>query len=56
MRQKHQQKNENLKKIEKLKQKVKQGGGVVRERIIEKPAQQPQPQPEKPKKVEEESW
>jgi len=30
--------------------------GVVRERIIERPAQQPQPQPEKPKKVEEESW
>ena len=26
------------------------------ERIIERPAQQPQAQPEKPKKVEEESW
>ena len=44
------QKQENKQKTEN-----NNGGGVVRERIIERPAQQPT-QPEKPKKVEEESW
>ena len=48
----------NVQQNQENKQKTENntGGGVVRERIIEKPAQQPQPQPEKPKKVEEESW
>ena len=46
----------NVQQNQENKQKVENGGGVVRERIIERPAQQPQTQPEKPKKVEEESW
>lgn len=47
----------NVQQNQDNKQKVENGnGGVVRERIIERPAQQPQTQPEKPKKVEEESW
>ena len=47
----------NVQQNQENKQKVDNGnGGVVRERIIERPAQQPQTQPEKPKKVEEESW
>ena len=48
----------NVQQNQENKQKTENnnGGGVVRERIIERPAQQPQPQPEKPKKVEEESW
>jgi hypothetical protein len=46
----------NVQQNQENKQKVENGGGVVRERIIERPAQQPQSQPEKPKKVEEESW
>ena len=50
--------NLNVQQNQENKQKTENnnGGGVVRERIIERPAQQPQPQPEKPKKVEEESW
>ena len=47
--------NLNVQKNQENKQKVENGGGV-RERIIERPAQQPTQQPEKPKKVEEESW
>ena len=46
----------NVQQNQENKQKVENGGGVFRERIIERPAQQPQTQPEKPKKVEEESW
>lgn len=47
----------NVQQNQDNKQKVENGnGGVVRERIIERPTQQPQTQPEKPKKVEEESW
>ena len=46
----------NVQQNQENKQKVENGGGVVRERIIERPAQRPQSQPEKPKKVEEESW
>lgn len=48
----------NVQQNQENKQKTENnnGGGVVRERIIERPTQQPQPQPEKPKKVEEESW
>jgi hypothetical protein len=47
----------NVQQNQENKQKVENGGGtVIRERVIEKPAQQPQVQPEKPKKVEEESW
>ena len=45
----------NVQQNQENKQKVDNGGGVVRERIIERPAE-PQAQPEKPKKVEEESW
>ncbi len=50
--------NLNVQQNQENKQKTENnnGGGVVRERIIERPAQQPQAQPEKPKKVEEESW
>ena len=50
--------NLNVQQNQENKQKTENnnGGGVVRERIIERPAQQPQVQPEKPKKVEEESW
>jgi flagellar basal body-associated protein FliL len=50
--------NLNVQQNQENKQKTENnnGGGVVRERIIERPAQQPQSQPEKPKKVEEESW
>ena len=50
--------NLNVQQNQENKQKTENnnGGGVVRERIIERPAQQPQTQPEKPKKVEEESW
>jgi len=49
--------NLNVQQNQENKQKTENNnGGVVRERIIERPAQQPQPQPEKPKKVEEESW
>jgi hypothetical protein len=48
--------NLNVQQNQENKQKVENGGGVVRERIIERPAQQPAQQPEKPKKVEEESW
>jgi hypothetical protein len=50
--------NLNVQQNQENKQKTENnnGGGVVRERIIERPAQQPQEQPEKPKKVEEESW
>jgi hypothetical protein len=48
--------NLNVQQNQENKQKVENGGGVVRERIIERPAQQPAAQPEKPKKVEEESW
>lgn len=48
--------NLNVQQNQENKQKVENGGGVVRERIIERPSQQPQAQPEKPKKVEEESW
>jgi hypothetical protein len=47
--------NLNVQQNQENKQKVENGGGV-RERIIERPAQQPTQQPEKPKKVEEESW
>ena len=47
--------NLNVQQNQENKQKVENGGGV-RERIIERPAQQPTSQPEKPKKVEEESW
>jgi flagellar basal body-associated protein FliL len=47
----------NVQQNQENKQKTENnGGGVVRERIIERPAQQPAQQPEKPKKVEEESW
>ena len=48
----------NVQQNQENKQKTENnnGGGVVRERIIERPAQLPQTQPEKPKKVEEESW
>ena len=46
----------NVQQNQENKQKVENGGGVIRERIIERPAQQVQAQPEKPKKVEEESW
>lgn len=48
----------NVQQNQENKQKTENnnGGGVVRERIIERPGQQPQTQPEKPKKVEEESW
>lgn len=47
----------NVQQNQENKQKTENnGGGVVRERIIERPAQQPAAQPEKPKKVEEESW
>ena len=44
----------NVQQNQENKQKTENnnGGGVVRERIIERPAQQPQAQPEKPKKVE----
>ena len=45
----------NVQQNQENKQKVDNGGGVVRERIIERPAAT-QAQPEKPKKVEEESW
>ena len=45
----------NVQQNQENKQKVDNGGGVVRERIIERPAAT-QTQPEKPKKVEEESW
>jgi hypothetical protein len=49
--------NLNVQQNQENKQKTENnGGGVVRERIIERPAQQPAAQPEKPKKVEEESW
>ena len=50
--------NLNVQQNQENKQKTENnnGGGVVRERIIERPAQQPAQQPEKPKKVEEESW
>jgi len=50
--------NLNVQQNQENKQKTENnnGGGVVRERIIERPAQQPASQPEKPKKVEEESW
>ena len=50
--------NLNVQQNQENKQKTENNnaGGVVRERIIERPAQQPQAQPEKPKKVEEESW
>jgi len=49
--------NLNVQQNQENKQKTENnGGGVVRERIIERPAQQPATQPEKPKKVEEESW
>jgi len=48
--------NLNVQQNQENKQKVDNGGGVVRERIIERPTQQPAQQPEKPKKVEEESW
>ena len=48
----------NVQQNQENKQKTENnnGGGVVRERIIERPVQLPQTQPEKPKKVEEESW
>jgi hypothetical protein len=48
----------NVQQNQENKQKTENnnGGGVVRERIIERPTQQPVAQPEKPKKVEEESW
>lgn len=43
----------NVSQSQENKQKVENGGPtVIRERVIEKPAAQP----EKPKKVEEESW
>lgn len=46
----------NVQQNQENKQKVENGGGThVIERVIEKPAST-QPQPEKPKKVEEESW
>lgn len=48
----------NVQQNQENKQKTENnnGGGVIRERIIERPAQQPQTQPEKPKKTEEDSW
>ena len=46
----------NVQQNQENKQKVENGGGThVIERVVEKPATT-QPQPEKPKKVEEESW
>jgi flagellar basal body-associated protein FliL len=46
----------NVQQNQENKQKVENGGGThVIERVVEKPAAT-QSQPEKPKKVEEESW
>ena len=48
--------NLNVQQNQENKQKVENGGGTrVIERVVEKPAAV-QPQTEKPKKVEEESW